>query len=97
VQRGAVLRSSLLETAALLHHLPLCQYLKDHGCSWTAHVTNFLLKHRLLRELEWGLSQGIELTAKQQQRYERVKAKQLKVESTINAAAEPGACGERTS
>jgi hypothetical protein len=89
---GAELMPSIMQTAAISHHLPLCQYLYDQGCPWSAETTEFLLKCKLLRELEWALSQGVVFTAKQLRRYERRKAKQLKAKADAEALS---ACGKR--
>jgi hypothetical protein len=80
VERGAELRSFLLQMAAWCHHLQLCQYLFDKGCQWTADATDFLLALECLRELKWVLSQGIESTAEQQQQYEKLKAQELRTQ-----------------
>jgi hypothetical protein len=77
LEGGAELSSDLLLRPAMHSHLQFCQYLHDQGCPWAAKSTDFLLTHKLLRPLEWALSQGVAFTAEQQQRFNKLMAEEL--------------------
>jgi Ankyrin repeats (3 copies) len=76
VEQGAELSSNVLFHAAVYGRLELCKYLMQHGCEWTAEITDSAITCSP-DLIPWAMSQGVELTTEQQIRLdERIQERE---------------------
>jgi hypothetical protein len=78
LEHGVECTAELLYKAATSYHKPLFAFLYAQGCPWSVELTEFYLDHDDMHSLDWAVSQGIEFTSEQQQRYSKRKRKQAK-------------------
>jgi hypothetical protein len=77
-EHGAERTAELLYKAATSYHEPLFSFLYEHGCPWSVELTELYFERDDMHSLDCVVSQGVEFTAEQQQRYSKRKTKQAK-------------------
>jgi hypothetical protein len=70
VEQGARFSNYVLHIAAVTGNAPLCKFLMERGCVWTAEIIENTIKCSP-ELIPWALSQGITLTAEQQVKLEQ--------------------------
>jgi hypothetical protein len=62
-------------------HLAMCKYLYAQGCSWKPEHSIKALDLRKVAFLDWAMSEGIQLSAQQQRKFNKLKLEASKLSS----------------